>query len=236
MANKTSITSTKAAKKAAAKRVAAKGAQPPKAVAKSSAHKPAKDAPKELPTHYTLPKAIETKSRRPRGGREADPPRRRQPSVREGRRRRPRAGLHRGHARLERDVGRRLDKLIVRTVPGVRKAVKWNSPFYGIEGQGWFLSFVHTPGSGPCPWPRPRSCRPRLGSSARVQRMQLGYDFVVAHIGDRPCTLNKGCVRAGLRRLELVRTPEFEQVATSMAEKEKSSPTRGPIYSTEVGQ
>ena len=38
------------------------------------------------------------------------------------------------------DVGRRLDKLIVRTVPGVRKAVKWNSPFYGIEGQGWFLA------------------------------------------------------------------------------------------------
>jgi hypothetical protein len=41
----------------------------------------------------------------------------------------------------KRDVGRRLDALIVRTVPGVRKAVKWNSPFYGIEGQGWFLSF-----------------------------------------------------------------------------------------------
>jgi hypothetical protein len=39
------------------------------------------------------------------------------------------------------EVGRRLDKLIVRTVPGVRKAVKWNSPFYGIEGQGWFLSY-----------------------------------------------------------------------------------------------
>ncbi len=41
------------------------------------------------------------------------------------------------------DVGRRLDALIVRTVPGVRKAVKWNSPFYGVEdeGQGWFLSF-----------------------------------------------------------------------------------------------
>ena len=43
----------------------------------------------------------------------------------------------------KRDVGRRLDALIVRTVPGVRKAVKWNSPFYGVEGQGWFLSF-HT--------------------------------------------------------------------------------------------
>src|SRR5438876_9598769 len=41
----------------------------------------------------------------------------------------------------KRDVGRRLDALIVRTVPGVCKAVKWNTPFYGIEGQGWFLGF-----------------------------------------------------------------------------------------------
>jgi hypothetical protein len=41
----------------------------------------------------------------------------------------------------KRDAGRRLDALIVRTVPRVRKAVKWNSPFYGIEGQGWFLNF-----------------------------------------------------------------------------------------------
>jgi hypothetical protein len=39
------------------------------------------------------------------------------------------------------DVGRRLDELTVKTVPDVRKAVRWNSPFYGIEGQGWFLSF-----------------------------------------------------------------------------------------------
>jgi hypothetical protein len=37
------------------------------------------------------------------------------------------------------DVGRRLDALIMRTVPGVRKAVRWNSPLYGVEGQGWFL-------------------------------------------------------------------------------------------------
>jgi hypothetical protein len=43
----------------------------------------------------------------------------------------------------KRDVGRRLDALIERAVPGVHKAVKWNSPFYGIEGEGWFLSF-HT--------------------------------------------------------------------------------------------
>jgi hypothetical protein len=39
------------------------------------------------------------------------------------------------------EVGRRLDALIGRTVPGVQKAVKWNSPFYGVEGQGWFLSY-----------------------------------------------------------------------------------------------
>ena len=39
------------------------------------------------------------------------------------------------------NLGRRLDALIVQTVPDVRKAVKWNSPFYGIEGEGWFLNF-----------------------------------------------------------------------------------------------
>jgi hypothetical protein len=41
----------------------------------------------------------------------------------------------------KREVGRRLDALIVRTVPGVRKAVKWNSPFYGVEDNVWFLNF-----------------------------------------------------------------------------------------------
>jgi hypothetical protein len=41
----------------------------------------------------------------------------------------------------KRAVGERLDALIAQNVPGVRKAVKWNSPFYGVEGQGWFLSF-----------------------------------------------------------------------------------------------
>lgn len=39
----------------------------------------------------------------------------------------------------KREVGRNLDALIVRTVPKVRKAVRWNTPFYGIEGEGWFL-------------------------------------------------------------------------------------------------
>ncbi len=42
---------------------------------------------------------------------------------------------------LKRDLGKHLDALIARNVPNVRKAVKWNSPLYGIEGQGWFLSF-----------------------------------------------------------------------------------------------
>ncbi|HYC49914.1 MAG TPA: DUF1801 domain-containing protein [Gemmatimonadaceae bacterium] len=41
----------------------------------------------------------------------------------------------------KRAVGKRLDALIERTVPDVQKAVKWNSPFYGVEGQGWFLSY-----------------------------------------------------------------------------------------------
>src|SRR5690349_16780116 len=39
----------------------------------------------------------------------------------------------------KRELGQRLDALIVRTVPAVQKAVKWNSPFYGVEGKGWFL-------------------------------------------------------------------------------------------------
>ena len=39
----------------------------------------------------------------------------------------------------KRDVGRRLDAIIVRTLPDVQKAVKWNSPLYGVEGRGWIL-------------------------------------------------------------------------------------------------
>ena len=42
----------------------------------------------------------------------------------------------------KRDLGKRLDALVVRNVPNVCKAVKWNSPLYGVEGQGWFLG-VH---------------------------------------------------------------------------------------------
>jgi hypothetical protein len=41
----------------------------------------------------------------------------------------------------KREIGRRLDALVTRNAPNVRKAVRWNSPFYGIEGRGWFLAF-----------------------------------------------------------------------------------------------
>ena len=39
------------------------------------------------------------------------------------------------------EVAKRLDALIERTVPGVRKAVKWNTPLYGMEENVWFVSF-----------------------------------------------------------------------------------------------
>ena len=113
MANKTSMKSTKVAKKAAAKRVAAKAAKPRKTAPKSQSRKVAKPA-LLAGGNPQIAKA------------DGDAPVQAYIAAMPG---------------WKRDVGRRLDALIVRTVPGVRKAVKWNSPFYGIEGQGWFLSF-----------------------------------------------------------------------------------------------
>ena len=113
MANKTSKKSAKIAKKAGVKRVAAKAAKPRKAASKSQSRKVAKPA---LLTggNPQIAKA------------DGDAPVQTYIAAMPG---------------WKRDVGHRLDALIVRTVPGVRKAVKWNSPFYGIEGQGWFLSY-----------------------------------------------------------------------------------------------
>src|ERR671911_460920 len=113
MANKTSIKSTKVAKKAAAKRVAAKASKPRKTVPKSQSRKVAKPA-LLAGGNPQIAKA------------DGDAPVQAYIAAMPG---------------WKRDVGRRLDALIVRTVPGVRKAVKWNSPFYGVEGQGWFLNF-----------------------------------------------------------------------------------------------
>ena len=113
MANKTSIKSTKVAKKAAAKRVAAKAAKPRKMEPKSQSRKVANPA-LLAGGNPQIAKA------------DGDAPVQAYIAAMPG---------------WKRDVGRRLDALIVRTVPGVRKAVKWNSPFYGIDGQGWLLSF-----------------------------------------------------------------------------------------------
>ena len=111
MAKKTSKKSAKVAKKTTAKKVAAKEAQPRKMAPKPQVRKAAK------------PKLLS-------GGN-------------------PQIAKAYGDAAVQayiaampgwkRDVGRRLDALIVRTVPKVYKAVKWNTPFYGIEGEGWFL-------------------------------------------------------------------------------------------------
>jgi hypothetical protein len=112
-AKRTSKTSAKVAKKAAAKRVAAKAAKPRKTAPKSQSRKVAKPALRA-------------------GG---------NPQIAKADGDAPVQAYIAAMPGWKRDVGRRLDALIERTVPGVRKAVKWNSPFYGIEGEGWFLSF-----------------------------------------------------------------------------------------------
>ena len=114
MAGKTSKKSAKVAKKAAAKRVAAKVA------------KPRKTAPKSQSRTVAKPALLA-------GG---------NPQIAKANGDAPVQAYLAAMPGWKRDVGRRLDALIVRTVPGVRKAVKWNSPLYGVEGQGWFLS-VH---------------------------------------------------------------------------------------------
>jgi hypothetical protein len=113
MANHTPIKSTKVAKKAAAKRVDAK------------ASKPRGTTPKSQPRKVAKPALLA-------GG---------NPQIAKADGDAPVHAYITAMPGWKRDAGRRLDTLIARTVPGVRKAVKWNSPFYSIEGQGWFLSF-----------------------------------------------------------------------------------------------
>jgi hypothetical protein len=113
MAGKTSKKSAKVAKKAAARRVAAKPV------------KPRKTAPKSQSRKVTEPVLLS-------GG---------NPQIAKAYGDAPVQAYIAAMPGWKRDVGRRLDALIVRTVPGVHKAVKWNSPFYGFEGQGWFLNF-----------------------------------------------------------------------------------------------
>ena len=138
MAGKTSKKSAQVAKEAAAKRVAAKAAKPQGAVAKSSARKA---AAKELPAHDAVPKATATKSKGPAVAAKPTLLAGGNPQIAKADGDAPVQAYIAAMPGWKSDVGRRLDALIVRTLPGVRKAVKWNSPFYGVEGQGWFLSY-----------------------------------------------------------------------------------------------
>jgi hypothetical protein len=112
---KTSKKPVKIAKKADAKRVAVKKTKPLKAMAKPQAGEVAKAKPKLLS-----------------GG---------NPQIAKAYGDAPVQDYIAAMPGWKRDVGRRLDAIIVRTVQNVYKAVKWNTPFYGIEGEGWFLGF-----------------------------------------------------------------------------------------------
>jgi hypothetical protein len=118
MANKTSRKSAKGAKRSSASQVVAKAAA-----------KPRQTAPKSKVRKAANPTLLA-------GG---------NPQIAKADGDAPVEAYIAGMPGWKRDVGRRLDALIVRTVPGVRKAIKWNSPFYGAayegDGQGWFLSF-----------------------------------------------------------------------------------------------
>ena len=113
------------ANKAAAKRAAAKAVKPRKAA--PTAVKPRKTAPKSLTKSLagSVPVLLS-------GG---------NPQIAKGYGDAPVQAYIAAMPGWKSGVGRRLDALIVRTVPGVRKAVKWNSPFYGVEDHVWFLSF-----------------------------------------------------------------------------------------------
>ncbi len=113
MSRKKSVKSAKGAGKSAVRKVAAKAAKRRKA------------APKRRPGKAAKPALLA-------GG---------NPQIAMGDGEAPVQGYIAAMPGWKRDVGHRLDALIVRNVPGVRKAVRWNSPFYGIAGQGWFLSF-----------------------------------------------------------------------------------------------
>src|SRR5687768_7340385 len=113
MAGKTSKKSAKVANKTAAKKVAAKAAKPRKA------------APKAQPDKTSEPVLLS-------GG---------NPQIAKAYGDAPVQAYIAAMPGWKRELGRRLDALITRTVPRVHKAVKWNSPFYGLEGEGWFVSY-----------------------------------------------------------------------------------------------
>ncbi len=79
----------------------------------------------------------------------------------------------------KRDIGKRLDALIDKTVPHLRKAVKWNSPFYGVEGQGWFLNFHVFPRYVKVAFFKGGSLKPlppKASKHAEVRYLDIGED------------------------------------------------------------
>jgi hypothetical protein len=133
------------AKKTTTRRVAAKAAKPRKAATKSPARKskaPIQAAKKQSRTRVAAPKATASKTKtsatvakKPAllsGG---------NPQIPKGYGDAPVQAYIAAMPGWKSAVGRRLDALIVRAVPKVQKAVKWNSPFYGIEEDSWFLSY-----------------------------------------------------------------------------------------------
>ncbi|AFL54035.1 hypothetical protein ABIE78_006335 [Sinorhizobium fredii] len=130
MAEKTPIKSTKVVKKVA---------EPRKSVTESAARKPRNAAANGLPAHHAVPETTETNSE---GSAAATKPTLLSggnPQIAKGYGDAPVQAYIAAMPGWKSDVGRRLDALIERTVPDVRKAVKWNSPLYGMEDQCWFL-------------------------------------------------------------------------------------------------
>jgi hypothetical protein len=104
-----------------------------------------KAAPKKAAPKKAAPKKAAPKKAAPRATASAKPARLAggNPQIAKGEGDAPVRAYIEAMPDWQRDVGRSIDALITRTVPEVRKAVKWSSPFYGIEGRGWFVSF-HT--------------------------------------------------------------------------------------------
>lgn len=120
MADKKSSKSAKVVKKTAGKRVAAKTATPRPAVAKKAAAKKKVSAVAAKPVKLLS------------GG---------NPQIAKGDGDAPVQSYIAAMPGWKGDIGRRLDALIERTVPNVRKGVRWNTPFYGVGEDGWFLAF-----------------------------------------------------------------------------------------------
>jgi hypothetical protein len=139
MAGKKSPQSVKATKKAAGKQVAAKAVKSPKGVAKSASHKPKKAIAKKVVAQEKATKTTVVKKKTAAkpvkllsGG---------NPQIAKADGDAPVQVYIAAMPGWKGDVGRRLDAIIERTVPNVSKKVRWNTPFYGIEGDGSFLAF-----------------------------------------------------------------------------------------------